>query len=70
MKIRNPTQGKCAFCLSGKETEVATAISETNGFKPVLVCQQHAFLIAKNEPMEDKDGPLFGNHASRIDSQA
>lgn len=65
MKLRNPTQGKCAFCLSGKETEVATAISETNGFKPVQVCQQHAFLIAKNEPKEEAiDAQMLDNHSS------
>lgn len=62
MKLRNPTQGKCAFCLNGKEAEVATAISETNGFKPVQVCPQHAFLIAKNEPMEETEALLLDNH--------
>jgi hypothetical protein len=68
MKLRSPTQGKCAFCLSGKEVEVATAISETGGFKPVLVCQQHAFLLAKNEPMTDSVEPAPNNHTSRNDA--
>lgn len=68
MKLRNPTTGKCAFCLGGKEVEVATAISETNGFKPVQVCQQHAFVLARNEPPEAPNESAFDNHTSRIEA--
>lgn len=58
MRLRNPMQGKCALCLNPKETEVAWAESETGGFKPLLVCRDHAFILAKNEP------PVSGSPAS------
>ncbi len=67
MRIRQPTQGKCALCLNSKETEVAFAESDAGGFKPMLVCKEHAFILAKNEPSLERDPAIADKHV-RVES--